>query len=244
MRYWNFRMTGFHISRHMLSVSAAFHILFYCHKQTVILCQFIKKIHIQWFHKSGIYKSRIIAVIFQSFTDFHAGRDHTSHSQHSDFFSFADNLTSAIFHRCLIFPKPLMRTASRIADCNRSVKAYRKCKHLFQFSVILRCQNSHIRHHGQITQIKAAVMGLSIASHQTGTIHGKYNRQILHTYIMKDLIKLMDPKYIEVWGKFTPRGGISIDPYCNYGKPGTKWEEVAWNRLSNHDLYPEKIDNR
>ena len=31
-------------------------------------------------------------------------------------------------------------------------------------------------------------MGLSIASHQTGTIHGKYNRQILHTYIMKDLI--------------------------------------------------------
>ena len=62
--------------------------------------------------------------------------------------------------------------------------------------------------------------------------------------IMKDLIKLMDPKYIEVWGKFTPRGGISIDPYCNYGKKGTKWEEVAFNRLVNHDLYPEKVDNR
>ena len=30
----------------------------------------------------------------------------------------------------------------------------------------------------------------------------------------------MEPKYIEVWGKFTPRGGISIDPYCNYGKAG------------------------
>ena len=25
---------------------------------------------------------------------------------------------------------------------------------------------------------------------------------------------------------------------------GTKWEDVAWNRLSNHDLYPEKVDNR
>ena len=62
--------------------------------------------------------------------------------------------------------------------------------------------------------------------------------------IMKDLIKLMDPKYIEVWGKFTPRGGISIDPYCNYGMPNTKWEEIAFNRLANHDLYPEKIDNR
>lgn len=62
--------------------------------------------------------------------------------------------------------------------------------------------------------------------------------------IMKDLVKLMDPKYIEVWGKFTPRGGISIDPYCNYGKPGTKWEQVADHRMMNHDLYPEKVDNR
>ena len=62
--------------------------------------------------------------------------------------------------------------------------------------------------------------------------------------IMKDLIKLMDPKYIEVWGKFTPRGGISIDPWCNYGRPGTKYVEIADFRLMNHDLYPEKIDNR
>ena len=57
---------------------------------------------------------------------------------------------------------------------------------------------------------------------------------------MKDLIKLMDPKYIEVWGKFTPRGGISIDPYTNYGKQGTMWEQVATDRLVHHDLYPEK----
>ena len=62
--------------------------------------------------------------------------------------------------------------------------------------------------------------------------------------IMKDLVKLMDPKYIEVWGKFTPRGGISIDPYTNYGRKGTKWEQVAWDRLANHDMYPEKVDNR
>ncbi|MCC8098276.1 MAG: NADPH-dependent 7-cyano-7-deazaguanine reductase QueF, partial [Eubacterium sp.] len=33
-------------------------------------------------------------------------------------------------------------------------------------------------------------------------------------------------------------------PYCNYGKKGTKWEKAAENRLLNHDLYPEKIDNR
>ena len=72
--------------------------------------------------------------------------------------------------------------------------------------------------------------------------HGDFHEDCVNV-IMKDLIRLMDPKYIEVWGKFTPRGGISIDPYCNYGKPGTRWEEVAWQRLSQHDLYPEKVDN-
>lgn len=73
--------------------------------------------------------------------------------------------------------------------------------------------------------------------------HGDFHEDCMNI-IMKDLIKLMAPKYIEVWGKFTPRGGISIDPYCNYGKDGTKFEEMANYRLMNHDLYPEKIDNR
>lgn len=73
--------------------------------------------------------------------------------------------------------------------------------------------------------------------------HGDFHEDCINI-IMKDLINRMDPKYIEVWGKFTPRGGISIDPYCNYGKADTRWEEVAWNRLANHDLYPEKVDNR
>ena len=73
--------------------------------------------------------------------------------------------------------------------------------------------------------------------------HGDFHEDCVNI-IMKDLIKLMEPKYIEVWGKFTPRGGISIDPYCNYGKPGTKWEDVAWKHLSEHDMYPEKVDNR
>ena len=73
--------------------------------------------------------------------------------------------------------------------------------------------------------------------------HGAFHEDCVNI-IMNDLIELMDPLYIEVLGKFLPRGGISIDPYCNYGKPGTRWEEVAWQRLSQHDLYPEKVDNR
>lgn len=49
--------------------------------------------------------------------------------------------------------------------------------------------------------------------------------------IMKDLIKLLDPKYIEVYGEFLPRGGISIFPLATYGRPHTVYETLAANRL-------------
>lgn len=74
--------------------------------------------------------------------------------------------------------------------------------------------------------------------------HGDFHEDVVNI-IMKDLIKLMNPKYIEVWGKFLPRGGISIDPYTNYGRPGTKYEQLSQTRFDTHDLYSlEKIDNR
>jgi 7-cyano-7-deazaguanine reductase len=63
--------------------------------------------------------------------------------------------------------------------------------------------------------------------------HGDFHEDCVNT-IMKDLIKLLDPRYIEVLGKFTPRGGISIDPFCNYGKAGTRFEELARERLWTH----------
>ncbi|MCR4610709.1 MAG: preQ(1) synthase [Lachnospiraceae bacterium] len=72
---------------------------------------------------------------------------------------------------------------------------------------------------------------------------GDFHEDCVNT-IMKDLIKVMQPKYIEVWGRFLPRGGISIDPYCNYGQLGTKWEKLAWERLSHHDMNPDVVDNR
>lgn len=73
--------------------------------------------------------------------------------------------------------------------------------------------------------------------------HGAFHEDCVNM-IMDDLIGLMEPRYIEVTGKFLPRGGISIDPYCNYGKPGTPWEATARKRLEMHDLYPEEIRNR
>ena len=64
--------------------------------------------------------------------------------------------------------------------------------------------------------------------------HGAFHEDCVNI-IMKDLIKLMDPKYIEVTGIFTPRGGISIYPYCNYGRPIPKFEKLAEKRLFDHN---------
>ena len=60
--------------------------------------------------------------------------------------------------------------------------------------------------------------------------HGDFHEDCINI-IMKDLIRLMSPKYIEVTGFFTPRGGISIHPYANYGHPGTKYEQWAEERM-------------
>jgi 7-cyano-7-deazaguanine reductase len=63
--------------------------------------------------------------------------------------------------------------------------------------------------------------------------HGDFHEDCVNI-IMKDLIRLMSPKYIEVTGLFTPRGGISIHPFANYGKPGTEYEALARQRFAAH----------
>ena len=65
--------------------------------------------------------------------------------------------------------------------------------------------------------------------------HGDFHEDCVNV-IMKDLVRLMDPKYIEVVGLFTPRGGISIYPFANYGSPGTKYEQMAERRLQEYHL--------
>ena len=65
--------------------------------------------------------------------------------------------------------------------------------------------------------------------------HGDFHEDCVNI-ILNDLVKLMDPRYIEVLGLFVPRGGISIHPYANYGRPGTRFEALAEHRLRNHQL--------
>jgi len=52
--------------------------------------------------------------------------------------------------------------------------------------------------------------------------HGDFHEDCINI-ILNDLVKLMDPRYIEVKGIFTPRGGISIYPFANHGDEEHQW---------------------
>jgi 7-cyano-7-deazaguanine reductase len=57
--------------------------------------------------------------------------------------------------------------------------------------------------------------------------HGDFHEDCVNI-IMDDLWKLMNPKYIEVVGIFTPRGGISIYPFAN--RADDEHQELAAQR--------------
>ncbi len=60
--------------------------------------------------------------------------------------------------------------------------------------------------------------------------HGDFHEDVINV-IYNDLVALLKPKYMEVYGKFTPRGGISIDPFVN-GGTGEKYEKLAETRFA------------
>ena len=63
--------------------------------------------------------------------------------------------------------------------------------------------------------------------------HGTFHETVVNT-IADDLIKLLEPRYLEVEGLFKVRGGISIFPFVNYGRG--EFEELAKKRLAErHD---------
>ena len=44
--------------------------------------------------------------------------------------------------------------------------------------------------------------------------HGDFHEDVVNI-ILNDLWALMQPRYLEVTGRFMPRGGISINPFAN-----------------------------
>lgn len=59
--------------------------------------------------------------------------------------------------------------------------------------------------------------------------HGDFHEDCMNI-VMKDLIELMNPKYIEVRGIFSPRGGISIFPFVNWANPEFDFADYAKQR--------------
>ncbi|WP_413583097.1 preQ(1) synthase [Bdellovibrio sp. HCB288] len=61
--------------------------------------------------------------------------------------------------------------------------------------------------------------------------HGDFHEDCIQT-ICDDLVKLMKPKYIEVVGEFTPRGGIAIFPYASYACKEKFYQNLWTKRMS------------
>lgn len=60
--------------------------------------------------------------------------------------------------------------------------------------------------------------------------HGDFHEDCIQT-ICNDLVKLMKPKYIEVIGEFTPRGGIAIFPFASAHNSSAEFKKLHADRL-------------
>ena len=60
--------------------------------------------------------------------------------------------------------------------------------------------------------------------------NGDFHEDVVNV-VYDDLVRLLKPRYMEVYGKFAPRGGISIDPYVNGGF-GAKYKALAASRFA------------
>ena len=63
--------------------------------------------------------------------------------------------------------------------------------------------------------------------------HGDFHEDCIQK-ICNDLVKLMKPKFIEVIGEFTPRGGISIFPYSSYSNSQKKFKDLKRSRFEQY----------
>ena len=70
-----------------------------------------------------------------------------------------------------------------------------------------------IRYIPRVNMVESKSLKLYLFSFRN---HGDFHEDCINI-ILNDLWRLMDPKYLEVYGVFTPRGGISIYPFANRG---------------------------
>lgn len=63
--------------------------------------------------------------------------------------------------------------------------------------------------------------------------HGDFHEDCVQK-ICDDLTRLMKPKYLEVCGEFTPRGGISIFPFASSSNNELKYKRLKEQRFLNY----------
>jgi 7-cyano-7-deazaguanine reductase len=63
--------------------------------------------------------------------------------------------------------------------------------------------------------------------------HGDFHEDCIQK-ICNDLENLLNPKYLEVIGEFTPRGGIAIFPFSSCHNSEEKYQQIYLNRLANY----------
>lgn len=63
--------------------------------------------------------------------------------------------------------------------------------------------------------------------------HGDFHEDCIQT-ICDDLVKILKPKYLEVIGEFTPRGGIAIYPFASYANKEKFYQNLWDRRLSEY----------
>lgn len=63
--------------------------------------------------------------------------------------------------------------------------------------------------------------------------HGDFHEDCVQK-ICDDLVKLMKPKYIEVIGEFTPRGGIAIYPFASSSNSESQFKKLLETRRLNY----------
>ncbi len=73
--------------------------------------------------------------------------------------------------------------------------------------------------------------------------HGDFHEDCIQK-ICDDLFVLMKPKYIEVIGEFTPRGGIAIFPFAAKANSEKKFQQLHEQRFMNYapGKYSMKLD--
>lgn len=84
----------------------------------------------------------------------------------------------------------------------------------------------HIKYIPNIKMVESKSLKLYLFSFRN---HGDFHEDCVNI-IMEDLVKLLEPKYLEVKGLFTPRGGIAIHPFSAYSNGEEKYEKIKFSR--------------